>query len=356
MIDTVFIILLSVFCLQLLLSVGIIYLSQSNYDDASGEIASISVIIPFRNERERIVRLLKSLNNVTTTNKLKTQFIFVDDHSEDDTAELIKKNLTLPYTITTSQDPGKKAALHEGIQFAEADYILTLDADVELPKDYFVALADLPAVNMWVLPVQLSGSSFTARLGAVDFSWIQLLTRALINTRNPVLANGANLMFSKWHYHVAHETRDDMHIASGDDLFLLAAFRQNGFTVATSDDSRLTIKTQAANKWTELLQQRKRWAMKMNRLVNAEVVTFGGLLVLSQIAFVCALFWAAFNPLFLIPIGIKYLSELLMTSFGEKRFSITDVFVLLLHQIWFPLYMIAVFLWPVPPEYRWVRR
>ena len=61
------------------------------------DINELIVIIPFRNEELRIKKLIDCINNLTL---IPRKFIFVNDHSEDNTIELINNlKSNIPFEI-----------------------------------------------------------------------------------------------------------------------------------------------------------------------------------------------------------------------------------------------------------------
>jgi hypothetical protein len=77
-------------------------------------------------------------------------------------------------------------------------------------------------------------------------------------------------------------------------------------------------------------------------LILLIAVQFAGLISLGLI-------WV--EPLFLIPLAIKFLAEIIAsTTFIFQK--LTHIFVLMVHQIWYPFYLIRLF-FPVTTEKRW---
>ena len=97
-----------------------------------------SVIIPFRNEAENLPILLKSIENLNYPPEL-FEVIFVNDASEDISekiiSEAIKKSrfsIKLFQNKRISNSP-KKDAISEAIKNSNFEWIVTTDADCELP-------------------------------------------------------------------------------------------------------------------------------------------------------------------------------------------------------------------------------
>ena len=98
----------------------------------------VSVIIPVHNESKRIKTLLKSIEAQVYP---KAEYIFIDDRSEDDSAQLInafiqKAGQGKARIITLKENPGpnfKQYALTKGIESATGEFYLFTDADCEVP-------------------------------------------------------------------------------------------------------------------------------------------------------------------------------------------------------------------------------
>ena len=93
----------------------------------------VSVIIPVYNEVESINELYNQLTKALE-NYIPYEIIFVDDGSSDDSAEIIKKICELNSStnlIQFQRNYGKSAALAEGFKYANGNYIVTMDADLQ---------------------------------------------------------------------------------------------------------------------------------------------------------------------------------------------------------------------------------
>ena len=99
---------------------------------------TVSVIIPVHNERDRIEKLLKSLEAQDYPN---AEFIFIDDRSEDRSSDLIRSFIDSTIKkrakiISLKENPGpnhKQYALARGIEESSGEFLLFTDADCEIP-------------------------------------------------------------------------------------------------------------------------------------------------------------------------------------------------------------------------------
>jgi dolichol-phosphate mannosyltransferase len=88
---------------------------------------TISVVIPARDEAQRIAPLLAAVVGAPGVDEV----IVVDDQSSDDTADLARRAGATVLVGTPLPDgwAGKAWALHQGIGAATSDWVVTLDAD-----------------------------------------------------------------------------------------------------------------------------------------------------------------------------------------------------------------------------------
>ncbi|HED37189.1 MAG TPA: glycosyltransferase, partial [Ignavibacteria bacterium] len=112
----------------------------------------ISVIIPFRNEKENILESLWSLENQNYP-KDKYEVIYVNDLSEDDSLDKIKtgikagniKVLSIPHDYSLRGH--KKRAISFGIQNSKGNIIVTTDADCIHHENWLRALLSCLSEN-----------------------------------------------------------------------------------------------------------------------------------------------------------------------------------------------------------------
>jgi dolichol-phosphate mannosyltransferase len=102
--------------------------------------ATISVVVPARDEEHRLAPLLEVLAADTTVSEV----IVVDDESSDGTAALARG---LGATVLSGRPlpsgwVGKPWALDQGLRAASGDWVVSLDADVEPSPGLALALVD----------------------------------------------------------------------------------------------------------------------------------------------------------------------------------------------------------------------
>ena len=93
----------------------------------------VSVIIPVYNEVDSIKELYNQLKK-SIEEYIPYEIIFVDDGSSDGSVEKIKKICELDNSIILIQfhrNYGKSAALSEGFKYANGNYVVTMDADLQ---------------------------------------------------------------------------------------------------------------------------------------------------------------------------------------------------------------------------------
>ena len=99
----------------------------------------LSVVVPCYNEVENIddfyAELMKN-NAFFEKRELDVEVLYVDDGSSDGTADKVKelaKKDNRVHLLSFSRNFGKEAAIYAGLQNAEGDYVVFMDADLQDP-------------------------------------------------------------------------------------------------------------------------------------------------------------------------------------------------------------------------------
>lgn len=96
----------------------------------------VSIVIPAYNESQNISAVLSCVNDVLKQIQMDYEVIFIDDGSNDNTAdtiEYLRKSHSELHYIRFSRNFGHQAALKAGIDHARGNVIISMDADLQHP-------------------------------------------------------------------------------------------------------------------------------------------------------------------------------------------------------------------------------
>lgn len=260
------------------------------------EFPFITVVVPARNAAATLVPLLQELNGQRYPRE-SYEVLVVDDHSSDGTAELVQRfaeNWSGLRLLQATEGQGKKAAITLGVEAARGELILLSDADVRMGHFRLVTIANYWAKEqpaLLLMPVHSSG-------GQSVLGWIQRKEQAALQAASmgsallekPVLANGANLAFSKLAFRRVGGFQGDR-LASGDDMFLLQRMLRQGLKVAALADPEVHVRVAPEESWSGFYAQRLRWAGKMWAYRDSSGLLAATAALLLPWALLCASFW-----------------------------------------------------------------
>ena len=240
----------------------------------SGELKTVSIIIPFRNEAKNLQGLMSSLSQLEYPTDL-LEVILVNDHSEDSFKEIIKAfEKSFPFKIMvlslTSNLNGKKSAIHAGVQHSKSEIILTSDADCTFPKDWVLNMQapfEIEQIQLVSGNVVFKARNFISRIFQMEFAPLIGVGAVSIDLGNPTMANGANLAFRKSTFEKLKPYADNISIPSGDDVFLLQKIKGE-FPNGIFFQKEAVVETQAPKNFNSFYRQRKRWAAKWSATSN----------------------------------------------------------------------------------------
>lgn len=297
----------------------------------------ISIVIAFRNEADRLERLLRSLSQQHYPVSL-LEVILVNDHSEDLFEPTLDSFSSFPFALrvlSLSEGRfGKKQAIAYGVSQALHPWILTTDADCIAGKNW---------ASSMMHHAETSGASFvfgpvafeTERSFLTDFQQLELFSligsgAALWQQGYPTMCNGANLLYRK-----SLVTDDpyalNRHLASGDDEFLMhQVYQKDEKAVSFAKNMETLVSTEPCYSWSVLYQQRKRWASKWGayRMPHVQHIALG--VFLANFVYVLLPLMAFVSP-FLIPwiigiYGFRWLMDGIfireITRFYNKPFNL----------------------------------
>jgi len=221
-----------------------------------------SVIIPARNEADRILKTLESLTDQGA------EIIVVNDHSVDDTAAIVARQKDILLLNLPTGQSGKKAALTYALTIAKGNWIATIDADVIAQPGWLKALDEARSLDTVAVagPVMLAPAhNWFERWQALDFCGMMAITAASLRIGNYAMGNGANLAFSKAAFEVVdgYESPKGKESVSGDDMVLLGKLlMQYPGQIAFAKTKQAVVETPPQKDVASFIQQRWRWAAK----------------------------------------------------------------------------------------------
>jgi glycosyltransferase involved in cell wall biosynthesis len=302
-----------------------------------------TVIIPFRNEEKNLPQIIKCLQNQNASFNL----IWVNDHSDDNSLELIQKAGLNGVVIHLDKDEyGKKMAIHQAVKRVNTPYFLTLDADVTFNTNYFQKIQQLPLADLIILPVVMKGKSWIGKFGAFEFMKLQTINFIADQIWRPIMSSGANLLVQKAAYETVNKLENHQQFLSGDDQFLLKGMRDHKKSISVIDSNKFSVYTTAPNDLRSLTDQRLRWAGK-SKAVNDWFANFIGLFLITfqiiYFGYILYFLFAAQYEWASLTIGAKLICDLLLYSIELSRFkSLQKVLLLPLFEFLYPFYLIYI--------------
>ncbi len=242
--------------------------------------SDITVIVPFRNEEVNLKAFIEGVNGLSVVPK---KIIFINDHSNDKSCDVIHDLTVSNYCVLDNKLEGKKEAIYLGVNESDTLYCLTWDADIVMNKDFFAVLEAYQLCDMQILPVNMVAKKPIQHFAEMDYLFSNMMNW-IGAAKRPLLASGANLLFTRKDYLALSSLDKHRGIASGDDMFLLHDFLKANKSVKVTLDRALIVRTAAPDSWKQLFNQRLRWVGKSKYVKDAYANMFGIIsLLLSSI-------------------------------------------------------------------------
>ncbi|GFZ81907.1 glycosyl transferase [Aquaticitalea lipolytica] len=333
-----------------------------------------TVVIPFRNEAEKLPMLLQSISELNYPKAL-FEIIFIDDESDDHSVEVIKtisKKVRIEETLISiiknerkTKSP-KKDAITAAILKAKHKWIITTDADCVLPKfwlDSFDEFIQQEDCELIVAPLTYSKSdNFLERFQLLDILSLQGSTIGGFGISRPFLCNGANLAYKKSLFNDLNGFDGNTDIASGDDIFLLEkAVLKHKSKVRYLKCEHAIVTTQPERTWKILKHQRMRWAAKTSAYKNwfgkfVGIIIFlmnGGLMVFGLMTLIGIIKWKVFFYILIIKFAIDALLLFKTALFFNQKESLKSY---PLSFFLYPLFSVYIVFISVFKTYKWKGR
>lgn len=176
-----------------------------------------------------------------------------------------------------------------------------------------------------------------------------------------LLANGANLCYSKETFLEIEGFKGNEEISSGDDVFLLQKFKHAGYKTVFLKSREAIIITQPQPDLTSLISQRIRWAAKTPAYKNMFAQITGLLVLLMNLLLAVFTFLVFFEVIPYEPVLFaflfKFLADLLLLYLSAKFFQRKEI---LRNYFWssmvYPFFSSAVAIMSLFKKFEWKGR
>ena len=271
------------------------------YDIDDVKDVKVSVIIAVRNEEMNISDLVTLLGSQGFPKAL-FEVIFVDDHSEDNTLNILKgvnsEHLSLIILQLPDGISSKKKAIEYGIRSANGELIITTDADCRMGplwiKSYASCYKKTGAKFIAAPVIMETHNSFRDIFQSLDFIAMQAITGASVHKRFHTMCNGANLAYTKMAFIEANGFEGIDEIPSGDDMLLMhKIYSMHPDKVLYMKNKEAIVTTHPETSWKNFIHQRIRWASKAAKYDDKRILPVLLIVYLFNLCFL-ALFMAGF--------------------------------------------------------------
>ncbi len=248
---------------------------------------TVTVLVPCRNEAKRIEHLLKALK------AWNADVLIIDDHSTDQTADVARSK---GFKVIENTGKGKRTAIKTGLKEAKGEIVLTLDADVKLPPNWwihFTAVLAQQAADLYLFPV-LSDQpkGFLQSFEALDVLSLMGTTAAFARHGHAIMGSGACMAVKREKYAQAIDQINPQ-LPSGDDAFLVQHFREQGYPIRFVHHRETQCFVKPMTSWGALFKQRVRWGYKAPSFNDPIAQGLAFFVFLSNFAVLFALVWFA---------------------------------------------------------------
>jgi len=367
-------ILIIVSCISFLIYIRYLLLFQKGVKERDNDLSSkkltVSVIVAARNEEKNIHHLLTTLINQSYNREL-YEIIIADDCSEDGTAGIVADfaekwdNIRLISVEGRGEAASpKKNALTQAIKVSRNEIILLTDADCIAGK-YWIESMVASYKDDTAMVVGFSSTrvidwkkaGLAQKYEHLDFLLMFFAAAGAISTNRYFSCSGQNLSYRKEAYEKVKGFNDIAHLISGDDVNLMQLMRREGLKIEFAYNSHSFVKTKPVKSWSELLNQRTRWAsnFKWQMKLNPEFFYY-----LTAVFFNTYLPFILLFKLWYLGLGMIFLRMYLEFRFIRSSFSIFQQGKnkLNFYPVWFilqPVYIFTVTVRGILGIFKWKR-
>ena len=248
---------------------------EMEYKIAFKKKLKVSIVISARNEEKNISTLLKALLSQDYDYSF-IEIIIANDQSSDKTETILINYSTdypfIKYFNVLSREyvkSPKKNALRQAISMTKGDVILLTDADC-IPTSNWVS-SHISMYDKYPETEMVVGFSKTKlnnikkaklcqQFEHLDFLILMFAAQGAIQSGHPFSCSGQNLSYKKDSYYDVNGFEGLEDYISGDDVLLMQKFINKKKEIRFAAFANSYTETIPINSWSELLNQRSRWA------------------------------------------------------------------------------------------------
>jgi cellulose synthase/poly-beta-1,6-N-acetylglucosamine synthase-like glycosyltransferase len=160
-----------------------------------------------------------------------------------------------------------------------------------------------------------------------------------------VNASGANLLFRTDVFEEVDDYEDHEHIASGDDMYTLRAFREAGRSIAIVEAETMSVRTETPSTIGQTMDQRVRWLGKTSHVGDTLNSFLGFWAVGLHLYFflLVILTWFAPAPwLTLLLFVLKAAFDFALVRMVRTKWDREAITGLILFELLYPIYLFAL--------------
>jgi cellulose synthase/poly-beta-1,6-N-acetylglucosamine synthase-like glycosyltransferase len=298
----------------------------------------ITILIAARNEEKNIALTIEAILAQNYPKEL-TEIIIVDDHSTDNTTDIIRSYQNKGVKLIQLNEAEvlnsyKKKALTEAIHVATGELMVATDADCQMGPSWLSTIVSLYEEKGFYLissPVlYFKEENVFEELQTLEFLYLIGLGAASIGNKQPSTCNGANLAYKRDVFMELKGFQGIDELASGDDeLFLHKVAAKYPEKIGFCKSNEAVVYTEAKKSLTSFISQRKRWASKSTNYKRKSIVFLGiGVWMFNVFLFLSIInaiinpeYWVIALSCFTLKLWVEFFFMLSLAQFF-KRFGL----------------------------------
>ncbi len=335
-----------------------------SFSKHSVTLEKLTILVPFKNEANRLPGLIRCLREALIS-KPHFKVRLLNDHSTDLSTQFIA-DLALTDQISLHHAGekvfGKKAVLTEAITQISDLWVLTMDADTELPKYFFDHLEKVisdgdKSVLIPISPVKREG--IVPAFFDLDFLSLHFAGLKSAALGRPLLANGACMLINREAYVESMPYRNDWNEPSGDDVFAMFAiarrFGRKAISVSTLSNPQVLVSFPSA--FRKLWHQRLRWIAKSDR-IDSTWFKFVAISVLTiQVALIIAAILITqgyFSYIGIAMVFVVLIIEILFLAIATTKLNRKDLWIYIVPSVFiYPFYLLTLGIFSTFAKPKW---